>query len=193
VALPAQYVFEFLRRFQDSFRKQLPLQVSFSAGVVFANHDFPIAEFVGVAEVLLRRAKDRVPNADAVDFEIITSSVSGVGGEDRRLEPTVRPYRLADFLDMESEIRGQKGAGTPTSEVRALYEIAYEGEQQAQLEYCWLLSRLEPRQRAGLRAIVECGTADGMFWRPRNGVAAYTRGGDVAELWDFIHELEIAD
>jgi hypothetical protein len=198
VALPAQYIFQFLRAFQNTYRRifnrltrrhgePTTSAPTFSAGVVFANHHFPIAGFLRRAGERLKSAKRSWPQRDAVDFEVVTSSPAAAYVPESALQPTARPYALEEFLLFAEKAAELKGDGAPSRKIHDLYTIAYEPEFQAQLQYWFLLSRLESTHREKLRAILETGGPDGDFWRRLEGAPnRATRAADLAELWDFL-------
>jgi len=209
VAVPAQYAIGFLRRFAKHFRaadfSPAPARPTFSAGLVIAHSHYPIAEFVRIADDLLKSAK-RLKDADAVDFEIVTTSMTGHVVKQRETadgrERTGRPYVLGDvpqprehekgrdvesFLELVAAVRGLKQSGAPLSQVKALYQIAYKGVMQSELEYLDLLSRVEPEvRRKLLRAVGP------RLWKQQDG-RAFTTAADLVELWEFIDASETDD
>jgi hypothetical protein len=158
---------------------------SFSAGMVLAHSHFPIAEFMRIAEDLLRSAK-RLQEQDAIDYEVVTNSMIGKVLEQRKRfgrRRTSKPYRWADFQDLAGELVQLKKTGAPASKVKALYHIAYQSDLQAELEYLHLLSRLDSRSREIMRRPQAVGLG---LWQASDTGAVATRAADLAELWEFV-------
>jgi hypothetical protein len=181
IALPASSVFQFLRGFRDQFdehRRAADLPF-FSAGVLIAHSHFPIAEFVRLAEDALRSAKS-VKCAHSVHFAVLTASLAdelSVHGGNRGT--TANPYRLDEFLEMTRQMRDLKTVEAPTSKIHDLYRLAQEGHLRGEIEYQYLLTRLEPSHADKLSHLV-----GENLWRAEDG---RTFAADIAELWDFIH------
>jgi hypothetical protein len=93
---------------------------------------------------------------------------------------------LDDFLAFVDGARSLKNDDAPTSKIRALYNIAFQGDMEAELNYLYVLSRLEPRHRGPLRKLLEGGNLNGSFWRDLNANRRGTSAADLAELWDFL-------
>ncbi len=181
VMLQAQSVFAFLNAFHANCQVE---GLTFSAGVVWAHHHFPIAQFVRRAEALLGAAKrangTAEPQENRVDFEIVTESMS-LATKHQEKKWTKRPYLMEDLNALVTGIQAWKVKGMPTNKVKALYEISRMGKDQAVLEYCFLLSRLTPEHRVLMLAQIP-----DTFW---NGDPPQkTAAGDLAELWDFVAE-----
>jgi hypothetical protein len=187
VALPASYVFDFLAafrlRFQEYRRKRdLP---AYSIGLVIAHSHFPIAEFVSLAEDLLRSAKS-VHDTDSIHYAVLTASLAdrlSVRGNQSAdgFRRTGNPYRLTRFLQLSTQLRELKRMEAPASKIRDLYRISHQPQLHAEVEYAHLLTRLEERHAAALRI-----SLGGSLWCEENGLP-FTVAADLAELWDFIH------
>lgn len=187
VALPASFVFDFLaafrQRFQEHRRKHgLP---PYSIGLVIAHSHFPIAEFVSLAEDLLRSAKS-VHDSDSIHYAVLTASLAdrlSVRGSQSAdgLRRTGNPYRLPRFLELTTQLREMKGMEAPASKIRDLYRISHQPQLHAEVEYAHLLTRLEARHAAALRT-----SLGGDLWCEENGLP-FTVAADLAEIWDFIH------
>ena len=208
VVLPADKVFAYLEGFESGFHSSdLPsneangISASYSAGVLIAHSHYPIFEFRRLAEELLRSAKqieraNSVFKPNSVDFEILTASMTDSILEERdraagrTLGPrrTARPYTIDEFLELEQKARRLKNAGLPSSRVKSLYAIAYEGDLQADLDYLYLLSRLERGQKDALRAEV-----GGHLFRTGAKGAMVTEVTDLVEIWDFVHDTQTDD
>lgn len=171
VMLPAHQVFRFL----DAFTRNFTIAgLSFSVGVVWAHHHFPISQFLELAKELLRSAKREPGNR--VDYLVVTEAMTaGVKARDPRR--TRKPYVMNEFLEMRERLSVWRQQQFPSNKVRALYRIAFEEREQATLDYCFLLSRLSEKHRGLL-----INQFAGGFWDrlERTGAA------DVAELWDFV-------
>lgn len=191
VAVPADRCFDFLRKFEEvyhrAFRGGSAPRVS--VGMVIAHSHFPIAEFVRIAKKLVRSAKT-IPEDNSIDYEIITSSMTGdviknrqpVKGTGDGHWRTGKPYRLDEFLKRERQIVELKKSA-PASKMRSLYQIAYRGLFQASLEYLWLLQRSNEATRALLRDAVGAS-----IWQTDMAGKHFSRAADIAELWEFVHE-----
>ncbi|HLJ26494.1 MAG TPA: hypothetical protein VKY85_07275 [Candidatus Angelobacter sp.] len=188
IILRPQHVCRFLRCFRVSFRKHWrePKQrsgssgrdLTFSAGIVFAHHHLPIAQFLQHAEELLRSAKDA--GGGRADYMVVTEAMtSGLKARDARR--TMRPYPLRDLLQLWRTIGRWKMLGFPARRAHQLYQAAYEEEHQGTLDYLYLLARLEERHRRLAQQMF----AQGLWERtPRRA----TRAADIAEIWDFVEE-----
>jgi hypothetical protein len=155
---------------------------SFSAGMVLAHSHFPIAEFMRIAEELLKSAK-RLTEQDAIDYEVVTNSMVGEVLKPRKSfarRRTAKPYQWEDFQALAESLRSLKQERAPASKIRGLYHIAYQADLQAELEYLHLLSRLESRHREILRKPEAVGLG---LWPPGS---VGTRAADLAELWEFV-------
>jgi hypothetical protein len=198
VVVPAQCVFDFLAEFQagflemyfkalDSGRSMPKTAPTFSAGVALAHSHFPISEFFRIATRLLRSAK-RLRGQDSVDYEIISTSISGDPLENRdrvaRLGAgrfrTAKPYPLKGFLDLANGVRQLK-LDAPANKIKSLYRIAYRGLRQAELEYLYVLSRLDETSAASLRRLMGA-----EFWCDMPDGRTVTHAADIAELWEFV-------
>ena len=175
IMLTAQAVFAFLRQFREVFREMLPC-LSFSAGVVWAHHHLPIAQYVHHAKSLLRSAK--AEGGGRIDYLVVSESMVR-GLEDRSTERTLRPYSLEDFASLSDTIRNWKQADFPSNKVHQLYPLAFEGEDQGTLDFLYWISRLKPHHHAAA-----CGFFKQGLWQrqPRHATGA----ADLAELWDFV-------
>lgn len=174
VMLPAHLVFQFLDVFESKFNESCLEGLTFSAGVVWAHAQFPIAHFVAHAEDLLRSAKNRPGNA--IDYMVVTESMAR-GVTERATRQTKRPYSVKDFVRLEKTLAEWKARGVPANKVKSLYRIAYQPEQQATLDYLFLVSRLCLEHQKLFKDEFRYG-----LWEDdprRTGVA------DLAELWDF--------
>lgn len=171
VMLPAQHVFGFLETFKKKFRLR---QLTFSAGVVWAHHHYPIAQYVALGEELLKSAKRS--GGDSVDWVVVSEAM--VGGIGPRGEgPTRKPYPLGEFLKLAEKAREWKKAGFPANKANELYRIAHMDRDQGIIDYYWLLSRLKEEHRDLVRCDVEA-----EMWTPGEGTGA----ADLVELWDFV-------
>jgi len=214
VALRANGFVPFLRTFQEAFNVRTFLpgipRPTFSAGAVIAHSHYPIFEFRRISEDLLRSAKRlqrkrlarqredseekpqlRQEELDSIDYEILTASMTGDVIEQREtirrrsgeLRRTAKPYALTEFLDVAKNVAALKKEA-PASKIKGLYQIAYEGRYQGELDYLYLLSRLNKADADNVRCLV-----GGSLWRPRgtNGdEGEVTFAADVAELWEFV-------
>lgn len=216
VALPANYVFRFLSGFQESYRAWFSNNCrapgdrpdepvpSFSAGIVIAHDHFPITDSLRHAKDLLRSAKSlgRGPaKEDSADYLILSGPLGGSvveqrararGGEPSR---TLKPYTLGNLSNLVDALQKMKAAGVPASKIRPLYNVTYSSLEQAELDYLWVLSRLEPRHRKLLRKAIEGSELTWSFWRrgPGGGSIPRTNGADLAELWEFVDESNTFD
>ena len=195
VALPADQVFRFVKGYKEGFEKQrfLDGQVkppTYSMGVAVANSHYPIFEFRRLAEELMRSAK-RIEGENAIDFEVLTASMTdGITDHrervaQRTLGPrrTAKPYTIDGFLGLEKTVGKLKAEGVPSSKVKSLYRMVYQGKYQADLDYLYLLSRLEATPRG---ALVEA--VGQQLWRPGPKGSETTLAADLVEIWDFVHD-----
>jgi hypothetical protein len=199
VVLPANHIFRFLQSFSERYRMRRFLagdapQPTYSAGVVMAHSHYPIFEFRRLAEELLRSAKqidregEKIKPA-SVDFAILTASMTDSVLRDRdrlvrrTLGPrrTASPYTLDEFLRLEEHVRLLKDEGVPSAQVRRLYPMVYQGEMQAELDYLYLLSRLQKNHRQAL-----LDTVGPCLWRNGPHGSRVTEAADLVEIWHFI-------
>jgi hypothetical protein len=196
VALPADQVFRFVRGFQEGFQGRRVLDVelpAYSMGLILANSHYPIFEFRRLAEELMRSAK-RIEGENSIDFEILTASMTDSITDQRdrmarrTLGPrrTAKPYTIKEFLRLEATVGKLKEKGVPSSKVKSLYRMVYQGKYQADLDYLYLLSRLEATPRG---ALVEA--VGQQLWRPgpKDGEMT-TVAADLVEIWDFVHDAK---
>lgn len=185
VALPADLAFEFTSGFARAFGRKdrwtkFPAPV-FSVSIVIAHSHFPISEFLRIGKRLMRSAKRKRDKA-SVHCAIISASL-----EDRRNSDDVRartgyPYELEEFQKLLDTVRELKRNKAPASQIKALYGIAWQGRAQAELDYLFLLTRLDREHRDTVR-----GFLGGSLWKERGGVES-TCAPDLVELWEFVHE-----
>lgn len=198
VALPAQYGLSFAALFQkefgDRFRESAPPGFDvpkFSAGVLFAHHHFPISEFLRHAEDLQKSAKT-LAGVDAIDYEILTSSLARGIREERReitrrgkgFARTMKPYtvtKIEALLRQVGKLKSSLGSGR----ANRLYEIAFEEPEQAEFEYLTLLWRLDERGKSDLIDAV-----GSRLWAERPDGTKATKAADIAEIWGFANEAQ---
>jgi hypothetical protein len=195
VALPADQVFRFVKGFQEGFKSQRVVDVelpAYSIGLILANSHYPVFEFRRLAEELMRSAK-RIEGENSIDFEILTASMTD-GITDQRdrvarrtLGPrrTAKPYTIEEFLRLEGTVGKLKKEGVPSGKVKSLYRMVYQGKYQADLDYLYLLSRLENEPRG---ALVEA--VGQQLWRPGPRGSQITVAADLVEIWDFVHDAK---
>lgn len=196
VALPADHLFRFLNGFRREFesRRFLDGQApspTYSVGAILANSHYPIFEFRRLAEELMRSAKQIEREESSIDFAILTASMTdGIINERDRLarrtlgpRRTAKPYTISEFFGLEERVRELKAAGVPSSKIKALYRMVYEGRLQADLDYLYLLSRLESEHRDVLRRAV-----GPQLWKPGPNGGEITVAADLVEIWDFVHD-----
>lgn len=193
--LAAHCVFRFLGEFDRKFsvqasQLQLPEGLHYSAAVVWAHQQFPIAQFRAYAEELLRSAKLRSGNS--VDYAVITEALIQPPSESLARQPdsqpkrfsllrTAKPYSIQEFVELQATIKDWRVDQMPANKVKALYRIAYEPFEQSVLDYCFLLSRLKPSHRTKLGQFFPGGQG---IWS--QGSVRTTRAADLVELWDFV-------
>jgi len=184
VMLAAQAVFPFLEAFDRQFQALLP-KLSFSAGVVWAHQQFPIAQFLARAKELVRSAKQKRGNT--VDWLIVTQAMIKPIEDLRRLssrdgyERTRRPCEIRDFVALRDTVRTWKSAGMPSRKVKDLYCAAHEGFEQGVLDYWFAYSRLEETHRFLWNEFFP--NPEGLW---ENTSPRRTGAADLAELWDFV-------
>jgi hypothetical protein len=198
VALPAQHGLRFAAQFQkefgDRFRKSAPPGFDvpkFSTGVLFAHHHFPISEFLRHAEDLQKSAKT-LAEKDAIDYEILTSSLARGIREERReitwrgkgFARTMKPYTVTEIEDLLRQVGKLKGS-LGSSRANRLYEIAFQEPEQAEFEYLTLLWRLDEPGKSDL--IDAVGTR---LWAERPDGTKATKAADIAEIWGFANEAQ---
>ena len=172
--LVAQAVRPFLRSFREIFQERLP-NLTFSAGVVWAHHHLPIAQYTYHAKDLLCSAK--AGGGGRIDYLVVSESM--VRGRDKGSRRTMRPYSFEDFDNLFKTIAALKRQGFPSNKAHQLYAMAFAEESQGALDYlCWF-SRLEPSHRSTVCRFFPQG-----LWQehPRRATGA----ADLAELWDFV-------
>ena len=176
VVMAAQAVRPFLNGMSEVFARELP-DLTFSAGIVWAHHKLPVAEYLRHAKKLLRSSK--AAGGCRVDYLIVSESMVK-GLEERSWDRTLRPYPLQELEGLFGAIAGWKGAGFPSSKAHQLYAMAYEEEAQGTLDYLYWLSRLESEHRG----LAQRRFMGGLWEKTPRGWA--TAAGDIAELWDFV-------
>jgi hypothetical protein len=184
----ADRVFDFLDEFARSFHQSiatLPDQsdLSFSAGIVWAHHHFPIAQFRARAEDLVRSAKTK--DGDAVDWSVVSEAgfekltTARINARRGDVSSTQKPYLFEDFRKLAGAVRDWKQAGVPSTKVKALYPIAHQKQHQSTLAYWCLYNRLTPKHQGLFDAVFPGGPWQGQ-------PAKSTKAADLVELWDFI-------
>ncbi len=204
VALPANRLFAFLEKFQGTYHKvwRDGPHPSFSAGAVLTQAHTPIAAMLRQAEDLLRSAK-RIPKTelagrdsgkDAVDYCISAGTESDdvlaeraeVRKRGSERPRTMKPYTIAEAAALARGVSGLRQMDAPANKIRSLFDVAYQPLPQADLEYLFVLSRLESGPRVALRKLVEGPEMRLKAWRPvRAGAEEATNLADIAELWEF--------
>ena len=203
VAVPADRFFVFLRAFQEKYHAAWAgsAHPSFSCGALLAHDKTPIVAVFRQAEEFLRSAKRMKnsddagldPDNDTVDYAISAAAVEDLLGERRAVEErgggqprTMKPYKLREVLELAAGVAELRRAGAPANKIRQLYDIAYESRTQADLDYLFVLSRLDGGYRTALRRLVEGGELSQTIWRRvRPDAAIATNLADIAELWEF--------
>jgi hypothetical protein len=150
----------------------------FSAAIVTAHSHFPFSEHLRLCKQLLRVAKERADENSAY-WAVLTESMAEreTGAS---LARTGNPYSLSEFARMIAGIRDLKSAGAPRNKIAALYPISWQGKMQAELDYLYLLTRLEREPRRLL-----CDLAGASLWKSDTR-GEYTRAADIAEMWEFV-------
>jgi hypothetical protein len=204
VALPANRLFAFLEKFQGIYHQAWRdgPHPSFSVGAVLTQAHTPIAAMLRQAEDLLRSAK-RMPKTDkggcdsgndAVDYSISAGTASddllGERAEVKRrgnARPrTMKPYTITEAAALARGVSDLRHLDAPANKIRSLFDIAYQPLPQADLEYLFVLSRLEREHRLALRKLVEGPEMRPTAWRSvRAGAEEATNLADIAELWEF--------
>jgi hypothetical protein len=178
VILAAQGVHPFLRKFREVFREKLP-DLTFSAGVVWAHHHLPIAQYTFHAKKLLRSAKAK--GGGRIDYLVVSESM--VSGRDEYSDlRTLRPYSFEDFDHLVETIVAWKGEDFPSNKAHQLYPMAFEEESQGTLDFLYWISRLERRHRDAACRFFQQGLWQQQPWRA-------TGAADLAELWDFVETV----
>jgi hypothetical protein len=193
LVLPSQYVFRFFREFDrrfTEFSNGLSQRICYSAAVVWARQQFPIARFREHAEALVRLAKGK--DGNTIDYDVITNSMvespsdmparrlhRAPSGYDLRC--TRKPYSVEDFLQLESTIRNWRKNKVPANKVKDLYRIAFESFEQSLLDFWFLFSRLSREHKDLVRDFF-----DGPHGLWSGGPERTTGAADLAELWDFV-------
>jgi hypothetical protein len=204
VALPANRFFAFLETFQGIYHEawENGPHPSFSAGAVLTRAHTPIAAMLRQAEDLLRSAK-RMPKTERAGLDSINDAVdycinAGIASDDllgERAEVkqrgnerprTMKPYTVAEAVALARGVSGLRQADAPANKIRSLFDTAYQPLPQADLEYLFVLSRLETGHRVALRTLVEGAGLRPTAWRSvRAGAEEATNLADIAELWEF--------
>jgi CRISPR-associated protein Cmr2 len=134
-----------------------------SAGVVIAHPGQPILNLEERARELLHRAKRSHAGQAAIDFHVISNPVLRSLEDIRREEYTRHKARLTGrpmtFDDLDKLLRhilafkeGDEAGRLPHNKLNALYEALFTGQNAAEFEAFFLLSRLNPAQQAKLEA-----------------------------------------
>jgi len=215
VALPAQHAVEFIQDFSWKFRSSsfapAPERPTFSIGLAIAHSHYPIAEFMRIANDLQKSAK-RIKGADAIDYEVVASSMTGHVVKQRECADgrarTGRPLLIGDpansktnegdatqgglserksFFDMVRAVRNLKDLDAPVSQVKSLYPVAFEGTLQSELDYLNVLARVRPDVRSSLIQAV-----GSRLWREERD-RIYTVAADLVELWEFVDASKADD
>ncbi len=166
----ASYAIDFLLKFDEAWQLD---GVFYSAGVVWAHHHFPISQFLEHTEVMLRSAKRR-RRVNSVDYRLVTESMATHEKGRKDDATTAKPYTIEDLRALQCGVREWKRKDVPANKINDLYRIAFEPEHQAEVDYAFLLSRLEHRD------LVRDLIGDKLF----NGVK--TKAADAVELWSMI-------
>jgi hypothetical protein len=190
VALPADRALPFVLDFDRCYAEALmPTsgRPTFSAGVVIAHHHFPIAEFMALAEDLLRSAKREKGEArtNTVDYLILSESMAERLQEVRQrmnaggVARTGKPYTLEGLQRLLDDAKSL-GKSVPASRLRQLYPLAFQGREQGSLRYLDLVWRSEEKARAVLL------NAIGPDLWSNSGGKTLTRVCDLVELQEFL-------
>jgi hypothetical protein len=98
----------------------------------------------------------------------------------------MKPYTVAEAVALARGVSGLRQADAPANKIRSLFDTAYQPLPQADLEYLFVLSRLETGHRVALRTLVEGAGLRPTAWRSvRAGAEEATNLADIAELWEF--------
>lgn len=160
VIVPADKAVEVAIDFCNSFRSKSK-GVSISAGVVIAHANYPIHQMIDYGEQLLKSAKKKgneKPDVEEnhIDFMVIKNPIhdevldirknkmSYRSEDGSRLRLFQRPYTTDSLRILIKKICRLKNEGKfPRSRLKQMYKSLFRGKNQAMLDYCLLLSRLD--------------------------------------------------
>ncbi|KHE92470.1 MAG: hypothetical protein K8F52_08795 [Candidatus Scalindua rubra] len=203
--VPADKAIDVAIDFCDTFRSNLTVHdVSISAGVVITHANYPIHQMINYGEQLLKSAKrkgNETPEKEEnyIDFMVIKNPIHHEvfnmrenemtywSEERERLQLFQRPYTTENLKDIINKIKRLKyeNEGTfPRSRLKQMYQSLFRGKNQAMLDYCLLLSRLDKDTRWIMKdAFFTC--CDLFPWQ-RTDDGLETPFLDIIELYDFI-------
>jgi Cas10/Cmr2, second palm domain len=176
VMLAAEQAIDFVLQF-DAHWTSKNKAAHYSAGIVWAHHHFPISQFLGQAEVLLRSAK-RKAGVNSVDYRVISEAMAQDEMPRANDPTTAKPYKMEELGKLWNGVSGWKAEQMPANKINHLYRIAFEPQYQANIDYKFLLSRLKQEHANQMKRVVGSELID-----PETG---RTKAADAAELWSLI-------
>jgi len=227
VVMAAQDALVFLHAFQESIgnfwaRDEMPpngqtaSRPSFSAGMVIAHSHFPIAEFMRIAENLLKSAKrinapdeitgenhasapaemEDAGDHDSIDYEVITNSMVGEVVKQREMpwNSTLRPARLHRLRTAKPyrwrdflALADTLGELKKTGAPASKIKALYHIAYESDLQAELEYLHLLSRLDARHRRILRKPEAVGLgLWRTGDDGSVTTRAADLTELWEFV-------
>ncbi len=201
--VPADKAIEITIDFCDKFKSNLKKHnLSISAGVVITHANYPIHQMIDYGEQLLKSAKKKgneFPNEETnyIDFMVIKNPIQSKvfdmrinemiykSEDNRELRLFQRPYTTEQLSEIVEKIRTLKYEGKfPRSRLKQMYQSLFRGKNQAMLDYCMLISRLDKDCRTVMmEEFFEC--CDLFPWQSTTD-GLETPFLDVIELYDYI-------
>ncbi|MDR4497174.1 MAG: hypothetical protein MRK02_04505 [Candidatus Scalindua sp.] len=203
VIVPADKAIAVAIDFCDNFRVKSK-EVSMSAGVVIAHANYPIHQMIDYGKQLLKSAKKKGSKnqnnvENYIDFMVIKNSVHDTVPDIRennleyesedgyRLRLFQRPYTTDSLGSLIKKISRLKNEGKfPRSRLKQMYKSLFRGKNQAMLDYCLLLSRLDKDTSRKVMMDDFFAWCDLFPWLKRDD-GLETPFLDLIELYDYIN------
>lgn len=210
-----EYTIELQTEYVGTQKLQEPFAekgLTISAGVVLAHASYPASELMDLAGDLMKMAKKKAAYMSddslegTLDFMVVHAPGSEKVKERRKNEYTKtinslhvslteRPYTAKGCLKLLETIKAFKKAGVPTTKLKALYSVIFQGVLQAQFDALRIRERLKVTGALDVNAELEkfFGELNCFPFRKEEGKDGLTTPlSELVEIFDFVH-CEVKD
>jgi hypothetical protein len=171
---------EISEKFETYTRKHVGKRLTLSAGVFYANPQYPVFMMLEVAEALLKSAKSvnksSTEEQAGVDFMVLSGKAGSdleaereqefhLKTEDGVLKLTERPYTVEQIKDLIAQIKSFKRCSFPKNKLFVIYESLFRSKNQACFSTALVMTRISGDARKVLQEFFERWGATLYPWR----------------------------